>query len=69
MAVVQESFPDNRALANGIYMALNFTIRSGAVVAVGVLGDLYGMRLAFTVSAIIPLLGVPFILLLPGRAR
>jgi FSR family fosmidomycin resistance protein-like MFS transporter len=69
MAVVQESFPDNRALANGIYMALNFTIRSGAVVAVGVLGDLFGMRLAFTVSAIIPLLGVPFILLLPGRAR
>jgi FSR family fosmidomycin resistance protein-like MFS transporter len=69
MAVVQESFPDNRALANGIYMALNFGIRSGAVVVVGVLGDLYGMRLAFTVSAIIPLLGVPFILLLPGRAR
>ncbi len=69
MALVQESYPDNRALANGIYMALNFTIRSGAVVAVGVLGDLFGMRLAFTVSAIIPLLGVPFILLLPGRAR
>jgi FSR family fosmidomycin resistance protein-like MFS transporter len=69
MALVQESFPDNRALANGIYMALNFTIRSGAVVVVGVLGDLFGMRLAFTVSAIIPLLGVPFILLLPGRAR
>jgi FSR family fosmidomycin resistance protein-like MFS transporter len=69
MAVVQESFPDNRALANGIYMALNFTIRSGAVVVVGMLGDLFGMRLAFTVSAIIPLLGVPFILLLPGRAR
>jgi FSR family fosmidomycin resistance protein-like MFS transporter len=69
MAVVQESFPDNRALANGIYMALNFSIRSGAVVVVGMLGDLFGMRLAFTVSAIIPLLGVPFILLLPGRAR
>jgi FSR family fosmidomycin resistance protein-like MFS transporter len=69
MAVVQESFPDNRALANGIYMALNFTIRSGAVVVVGMLGDLFGMRLAFTVSAIFPLLGVPFILLLPGRAR
>ncbi len=69
MALVQESFPDNRALANGVYMALNFTIRSGAVVVVGMLGDLFGMRLAFTVSAIIPLLGVPFILLLPGRAR
>ncbi len=69
MALVQESFPDNRALANGVYMALNFTIRSGAVVVVGMLGDLFGLRLAFTVSAITPLLGVPFIFLLPGRAR
>jgi FSR family fosmidomycin resistance protein-like MFS transporter len=69
MAVVQESFPDNRALANGIYMALNFTIRSGAVVVVGMLGDLFGMRLAFTVSAIFPLLGVPFIFLLPGSRK
>ncbi|MEJ2558485.1 MAG: MFS transporter, partial [Anaerolineae bacterium] len=69
MALVQESFPDNRALANGIYMALNFSIRSGAVVVVGMLGDLFGMRLAFTASAIIPLLGVPFILLLPGRVK
>jgi FSR family fosmidomycin resistance protein-like MFS transporter len=69
MALVQESFPDNRALANGVYMALSFTIRSGAVVIVGVLGDLFGLRLAFTVSAIIPLLGVPFIFLLPRKAR
>lgn len=69
MAVVQESFPENRALANGVYMALNFSIRSGAVVAIGVLGDLFGLRLAFMVSAVIPLLGVPFLWLLPGRAK
>jgi FSR family fosmidomycin resistance protein-like MFS transporter len=69
MALVQESFPDNRALANGVYMALSFTIRSGAVVVVGVLGDLFGLRLAFTVSAIIPLLGVPFIFLLPRSGK
>lgn len=69
MALVQERFPDNRALANGVYMALSFTIRSGAVVVVGVLGDLFGLRLAFTVSAVIPLLGVPFIFLLPGRGK
>jgi FSR family fosmidomycin resistance protein-like MFS transporter len=69
MALVQERFPDNRALANGVYMALSFTIRSGAVVIVGVLGDLFGLRLAFTVSAVIPLLGVPFIFLLPGRGK
>jgi FSR family fosmidomycin resistance protein-like MFS transporter len=67
MALVQENVPENRALANGIYMAINFTIQSGAIVLVGALGDMFGLRLAFTVSAIIPLLGVPFIFLLPRR--
>jgi FSR family fosmidomycin resistance protein-like MFS transporter len=65
MALVQESFPENRALANGLYMALSFVIRSGAVMALGVVGDLFGLRLAFAASAIIPLLGLPLIPLLP----
>jgi FSR family fosmidomycin resistance protein-like MFS transporter len=67
MALVQESCPENRALANGIYMALAFVIRSGAVVVLGVVGDLLGLRLAFTVSAVIALLGLPLVPLLPGR--
>jgi FSR family fosmidomycin resistance protein-like MFS transporter len=69
MAVVQESVPDNRALANGMFMALNFGIRAGAVIVVGMLGDLFGLRLAFTVSAFMPLLGVPFVFLLPGKGK
>lgn len=67
MALVQENFPENRALANGVYMALSFLIRSGVVILVGVMGDLWGMRLAFVVSAVIPLLGLPFLLMLPSR--
>ena len=67
MALVQESFPHSRSLANGIYMALNFLIQSGAVLVLGALGDRFGLRLAFTVSAAIPLLGLPFLLLLPKR--
>jgi FSR family fosmidomycin resistance protein-like MFS transporter len=67
MALVQESYPENRALANGLYMALNFGLRSGVVVVIGALGDLFGLRLAFTVSAVIPLLGLPMLLLLPRR--
>ncbi len=69
MAMVQESFPENRALANGMYMAMGFVIRSGAVVVIGTLGDLFGLRLAFAVSAVIALLGLPFIRLLPERER
>lgn len=67
MAVVQESVPDNRALANGMFMALSFSIRAGVIIVVGLLGDMFGLRLAFTVSAFMPLLGVPFVLMLPGK--
>jgi FSR family fosmidomycin resistance protein-like MFS transporter len=69
MALMQETFPENRALANGTYMALSFGIRSIVVVVVGAMGDLWGMRLAFTISAVVPLLGLPFLLMLPKRRR
>jgi FSR family fosmidomycin resistance protein-like MFS transporter len=67
MALVQENDPQNRALANGIYMATSFVLRTGVVVAVGALGDRYGQRTAFGVSAAVALLGLPLIFLLPGR--
>jgi FSR family fosmidomycin resistance protein-like MFS transporter len=69
MALVQESFPENRALANGTYMALSFVLRSGVVVVLGMMGDKWGIRLAFIVSAVVPLLGLPFVLLLPTAGR
>jgi FSR family fosmidomycin resistance protein-like MFS transporter len=67
LAMVQETFPQNRALANGIYMALNFVTGSVMSVMVGVLGDLFGLRWAFTACAFIALLGVPFIIWLPQK--
>jgi len=69
MALVQESFPENRALANGAYMALSFIIQSVGVVAWGALGDMFGLRSAFVFSAVVPLLSLPFLLWLPGRRR
>jgi len=34
------------------------------------MGDAFGLRKAFTISAVLPLLGVPLILLLPrGQSR
>jgi FSR family fosmidomycin resistance protein-like MFS transporter len=65
LALVQESFPDNRALANGAYMASSFLIRSGALVALGALGDAFSLRTSFVVSAIVPLAGLPLLLLVP----
>ncbi len=67
MAMVQESFPENRALANGLYMALSFIIRSVIVVLVGGLGDWLGLRWAFTACAVVTLLGLPLLPLLPEK--
>ncbi|MGD9046773.1 MAG: MFS transporter [Anaerolineae bacterium] len=69
MALVQESFPEHRALANGVYMSISFLIRSGVVIAVGAMGDLWGMRTSFLVCALITLGGLPFLLFLPKRER
>jgi len=69
MAMVQESFPQNRALANGVYMALGFTIRALMIVAWGALGDWMGLHTAFIASAVVPLLGLPLVFLLPIRNR
>lgn len=69
MALVQESAPENPALANGAYMALSFTLRAGVIVALGGIGDLFNLRVAFTASAVITLLGLPLILLLPRGRR
>lgn len=65
MAAVLESFPENRALANGSYMALNFVGRAVAVVLVGFLADAIGMRQAFLCCAVLGALGTPFLFLLP----
>ncbi len=69
MALVQESCPENRALANGTYMMLSFVLRSGVVVIVGAMGDAWGMRTSFMACALITLLGLPFLPLLPKRKR
>jgi len=68
MALVQESYPENRALANGVYMAMSFVLRSVGVVVLGAIGDFFGLRWAFVASAIVTLLGCPVVFLLP-RAR
>jgi FSR family fosmidomycin resistance protein-like MFS transporter len=69
MALVQDVCPDNRALATGIFMAMSFLIRSLVVVILGALGDRFNTQTSFTISAIVALLGVPFIFLLPNRKQ
>ncbi len=68
MALVQESCPENRALANGLYLSLAFISESGGAVVLGALGDLFGLSVAYTTGAVIQLLSLPLVFLLPGKA-
>jgi FSR family fosmidomycin resistance protein-like MFS transporter len=65
LALVQETFTQNRALASSVYLSLMFVVRSFATVAVGAVGDWLGLRWAFTASAIVFLLGAPLVFWLP----
>ena len=67
LAVVQESFPENRSFANGLYMASSFIIRSLASVLLGAFGDWLGLGTAFTISAIMVVFGIPFLCKLPKK--
>jgi FSR family fosmidomycin resistance protein-like MFS transporter len=68
MASVQESVPEHRALANGVYMALSFGIRSIVVVLVGATADWMGMRWTFLACALLTALGTPFVAWMPGKS-
>jgi MFS transporter, FSR family, fosmidomycin resistance protein len=65
MAYIQEFFTENRSLANGAYMAVNFAMQAIAAVMVGFLMDQITTQTTFIVCAIIPLAGVPLLLFLP----
>ncbi|MCX6069554.1 MAG: MFS transporter [Chloroflexi bacterium] len=65
MAIVQECYPENRAMANGLYMAVSFVIRSIILVVFGGISDAVGMTNAFLLSAVLLLLGLPILRLFP----
>jgi FSR family fosmidomycin resistance protein-like MFS transporter len=65
LAIVQDHFPDNRATANGLFLSVVFLIRPVSAAAVGLMSDHFGLRAAFTWSALIALLALPAIFWLP----
>jgi len=72
LALVQDKFPDFRAVANGISMAINFLSLSFASIAIGWMGDHMGLRGAFLWSAAINLvacIGLGFISITKVQAK
>lgn len=67
MAIVQECYPENRAMANGLYMAISFIIRSIILVIFGGVSDAVGLTNTYILSSIFLLLGVPLLKLIPAR--
>jgi FSR family fosmidomycin resistance protein-like MFS transporter len=71
MALVQEQVPESRALANGVYLSMNFAIRSTAAIGFGAVGDIFGLRTAIFIGAIAMFAGLPLVWILfrrPGVA-
>jgi len=69
MAAVQDAFPADRGLANGIYQAMNFIVRSVVVVAAGAVADHLGIRTAYLICAALAFASIPLVLALPSRKR
>ena len=69
LALVQEHNLSSPAAANGFFMMASFMARSSVVVIVGLLGDVFGLEATYICSAVLGLLGIPFILMLPGKSK
>jgi len=68
LALVQDSFPEHRALANGIYLAVTFLVRALGIWVVGLLADQIGLQNAFLWGGVLAFLSVPAVFFLPRRA-
>jgi len=69
MAIMQRSFPENRSLANGSYLALFFAINALAGVVTGYMYDQIGGQQTFFWSGWIAFLGIPFVFMLPKEKK
>lgn len=69
MAVMIENSGANPATVNGTFMMMNFAIRGLVILLVGAIGDFLALRGAFITCAVLATLGVPFVLLVPGREK
>ena len=69
LAIVHRSFPENRSLANGLYLALLFAINAISGVVTGFMYDQIGGQQTFLWSGWAAFLGIPFIFMLPREKK
>ena len=66
LALVQEHFPQHRAVANGTYMGSSFLLTSLSTLIIGIMADHIGLNPTFFWSGVVSLLAVPAVFLLPA---
>ena len=69
LALVQDSFPEHRALANGSYLAVSFLVRALGIWVVGALADRIGLQNAFFWSGLLAFLSIPAVFFLPKKVE
>ena len=69
LAIVQDHFPDNRSLGNGIFMAMSFLLRSIALFVLGLLSDQLGLENAYLIAALAAFLAIPALYFLPDGPK
>ncbi len=69
MALSQDYFPENRSLANGIYLAMLFAINAVTGVLTGFMYDQLGGRTTFLIGSLVIFLAIPFVYLLPKTEK
>lgn len=69
LAIVQDNSKNCRGAANGLYMGISFLITASVTVFVGWMADILGLRMAFTVSALLGLVGTPIVFFLPKNKK
>ena len=67
LAMIQETSADGSSSANGVFMMISFLARSAVVALVGFTADHVGLERTYILSAVLGLLGIPFIFMLPGK--
>ena len=67
LAMVQDTETDRPAFINGVYMTINFTMSSSAVLLSGMIADLIGLDRMFNLAAWISLLSLVFIFFIPKK--
>jgi len=67
LAIVQELDTKHLAFVNGIFMTISFGLSSIMLLLVGVMADHFGLDNAYTISAFLAMLAIPFAFLLPKK--